>query len=58
VEEALDNVRAGTTWGYIRFPQNFSQHLTDRALTGNFAENETLESSTIQFRMDMSRTLK
>jgi hypothetical protein len=58
VEEALEDVRSGKLWGYMSFPQNYTQHSLDRAVAGRFAENESISESTIEFRLDMSRKLK
>jgi deoxyadenosine/deoxycytidine kinase len=54
VEEALECVQKGKVVGFMEFPDDYSEQLQIRFLTGRFAENETLRESTIQFRMDMS----
>lgn len=54
-EQALSDVKTGKIWGYMSFPNNFSNHLIDRAAANIFADNETLDGSTITLQLDHSR---
>jgi len=54
-EEALENVKNGNTWGYLKFQPNYTEHLIDRIVAGSFPANESLEGSELSVRMDMSR---
>jgi hypothetical protein len=56
-EEAVEEIQAGRLWGYMSVPENYSQHMGDRALSRNYATNETIDGTTISFRMDMSRKI-
>ena len=51
---ALDEIEKGNLWGFISFPANFSQAMIERGIAGNLADNETLHSSRIRIKMDMS----
>lgn len=51
---ALKEVQKGDLWGYISFPENYSQAIFDRILSGGDPTNETLENSLISFEMDMT----
>jgi hypothetical protein len=53
-EEALIDIQSGASKGYLVFPDNFTEHMKNRGLQRNFADNETLEGSTITFHMDYS----
>ncbi|XP_021950773.1 ABC transporter G family member 23 isoform X2 [Folsomia candida] len=53
-EQALSDVKTGKIWGYMSFPNNFSNHLIDRAAANIFADNETLDGSTITLQLDHS----
>jgi hypothetical protein len=53
-EQALYDVQIGKLWGYMEFPANYSQNLVNRGLEGIWADNATLDLSTISLRMDYS----
>lgn len=54
-EEALEQVKLGKMWGYLSFPDNYTQHVGFRGAHGLYADNETLEGSIIKLKLDMSR---
>ncbi|CAL8072809.1 unnamed protein product [Orchesella dallaii] len=55
--DAVDEVRLGKMWGYISFPENYSEYVGLRSGHGLFADNETLEGSIVKLRLDMSHYL-
>lgn len=52
--EAIDNIHKGLIWGYMTFPENFSSAMENRAVSGSFADNETVYASRVKVQMDMS----
>jgi len=54
VTDAIENVQRGSIWGFLVFPQNYSQHLQDRLIAGNFPDNSSLIDSSVSLRLDMS----
>ncbi|OXA56684.1 ABC transporter G family member 20 [Folsomia candida] len=53
-DEAFESVKSGAVKGFMEFPDNFTTHMKNRALHRNYADNETLVGSTINFHMDFS----
>jgi ABC-type multidrug transport system permease subunit len=53
-EDAIDDIHKGHVWGYISFPNNFSAYMESRAISGSFADNETIYGSRVKVQMDMS----
>ncbi|OXA49624.1 ABC transporter G family member 20 [Folsomia candida] len=53
-ELARDAVRAGKIWGFLSFPENFSDNVYERAAGANTIENETLQGSYVNAEMDYS----
>ncbi len=44
--------------GYLIIPSNFSAHVKDRLIFRLYADNETLDGSTVGVRLDMTREFK
>lgn len=57
-EEALEQTRAGKTWGFMVFPQNYSTFMYERAISGAEPTEEVLNGSIISFEMDMTSMSK
>lgn len=53
-DAAFNDVKRGASKGYLVFPDNFTNHMKNRALQKKFADNETLDGSTITVHMDFS----
>lgn len=53
-EEALEQTKAGKTWGFMVFPANYSKNMYDRAISGGEPTEEILNGSIISFEMDMT----
>ncbi|CAL8138000.1 unnamed protein product [Orchesella dallaii] len=52
-KEAKESLLMGRIWGYMMFPQNYSQNFFLRATSGSqFFDNETFAGSNIIFEMD------
>ncbi len=47
-------IQRGDAIGYVEFPSNYTQHFIQRLLQRNFANNETIDGSTIKSRWDLS----
>lgn len=53
---AEESLQEGSLFGYITFPQNYSDNLVNRFMIGKFAsDNSTLEESKISITLDKSR---
>ncbi|CAL8072610.1 unnamed protein product [Orchesella dallaii] len=53
-EDALTAVQEGKTWGFIKFPNEFSSLFWERAATGANVDEATLNGSEIIVRLDES----
>ncbi|ODM96686.1 ABC transporter G family member 20 [Orchesella cincta] len=53
-EEALEQTKAGKTWGFMVFPENYSTYMYERAISGAEPTEEVLNGSIISFEMDMT----
>jgi hypothetical protein len=51
-------VKAARIWGFMMFPEGYSDHVYTRASSGNIVDNDTLEGSQIYLEMDYSSKLK
>lgn len=47
-------VEKGDLLGIVEFPANFSLHMRNRMLQRNFADNKTIDGSTLPVQMDES----
>ncbi|XP_035703690.1 ABC transporter G family member 23 isoform X2 [Folsomia candida] len=56
-QEALASVKLGNHLALIEFPKNFTNHLKNRMLHQNFADNSTILGSTISIQMDESNAI-
>lgn len=54
ISESLDLIHKGDAIGYLEFPENFTHHFRNRAVHRNFADNETIDGSSLRMRMDLS----
>ena len=54
LDEAIESVRAGRTWGVVHIPENYTQHLRDRLFNPADADNVTLANGTISIYPDLT----
>lgn len=56
LSDSINLVQRGDAIAYIEFPANFTYFLWNRIAYGNYADNETVQGSSVNFRMDVSGT--
>ncbi|XP_035707801.1 ABC transporter G family member 23 [Folsomia candida] len=56
-QEGLDHIIEGRAMGLIEFPHDYENHLKNRMMHRNFADNETVLGSTLSMRMDESNMI-
>ncbi|XP_035707989.1 ABC transporter G family member 23-like isoform X2 [Folsomia candida] len=56
-QDGVSLLEGGRVLGMLEFPANFSLHMQNRMLQRNFANNETIDGSTISVRMDESNKI-
>ena len=54
VDDGLDAVKQGDTWGLLYFTENFTDALIARMALGQNSDEETLDQSEIRLWLDMS----
>ncbi len=47
-------IERGDAIGYVEFPSNYTNYFIQRLLRRNFADNKTIDGSTIKSRWDLS----
>lgn len=50
--DALKATQEGSTWGYLMFPENFTEKLFERVMSGAFVDESTINASQITVRLD------
>lgn len=53
-ETAVAAVKDATDWGYMVFPENYTNFMKERAIFGIHAEAEIIYGSRIKIRLDQS----
>ncbi|XP_021953441.1 ABC transporter G family member 23 [Folsomia candida] len=56
-QEGYESIQKGKTVALLAFPGNFGHHMKDRIVHRNFADNETIDGSTITIALDESNSI-